>query len=126
MARQEENADKENSAKERKSTVLVIAESAKVADREKRKNRSDRKVRHIKMVTIPNSQKETILEAVGQRVPNDATSTTDGHKSYFRLEQEIQKVTQVVATGATRVKSFHGCISVYPMPRDGFLEFITQ
>ena len=120
LAETDENQQDKNSnnkrgrGSERKSTVLVIAESVKVDARQHTKNRPDRKVNHIKMVLIPDTKKETILEAVGKRVSNRAEAITDGCKSYAALEAEIQKVKQVVAKGAESCKVLpwvHICIS---------------
>lgn len=99
---------------EKKSTVLVIAESAKVDSSKQKKNRPERRVNHIKMALIPDTKKETILEAVGQRVSNQAKAITDGCPSYADLETELEKVEQIVAKGeeSCRVLPWvHICIS---------------
>lgn len=105
-------SSKRGRGSERKTTVLVIVESTN--EEEPKKNKPDRKVGYLKMIAIPDARSETINEVAGQRVENDAHALTDGHKGYGELENELEKLEQVVAKGPKSCKVFpwvHICIS---------------
>ncbi len=100
----------------KKSTVLVMVESsiAEAPVDSKKKPKHPRKAGRVKMVVIPDTTIETINLTVGKYVDNNAVATTDGNPSYNKLNEEIEKCTQIVAKGAESCKVLpwvHICIS---------------
>ena len=96
-----------------KSTVVVMVESEEVQD-DTKPGRPSRKVGFIRMAKVKDSTSGTLNEVVGQRAENDSNAITDGHKGYLHLQEELESVTQIVASGADSCKVLpwvHICIA---------------
>lgn len=79
---------------QRKQKVLVIAESAKVSDKErpvKGKRLKTRKVGHIKMFVIDDLKAETIDGIVEKHVSAKSRLDTDGSTSYVHLKDKVSE-----------------------------------
>ncbi|MBI3218016.1 MAG: IS1595 family transposase [Bacteroidetes bacterium] len=75
---------------QKKTKVLVMAESKKVEGKTTKKGRP-RKVGFIKMQVIPDLKAETINERVTTNVSNKATVLTDDSTSYTDFENIVEK-----------------------------------
>jgi len=102
---------------QKKTTVLVMTESAKVS--EPKKGKKNRKVGHIKMKVIEDLKSKTIDEVVAQSVSKESRLTTDDSTSYVNLgdmvkehvskvipKQEINKELPWVHIAITNAKSW--------------------
>ena len=75
---------------QKKSKVLVMAESTPVKEEKTRKGKL-RKVGHIKMVVIDNLKSETITPLVGENVSKEAVIDSDHSTSYVKLEETVKE-----------------------------------
>ena len=70
---------------QRKSKVMVIAESTPV-DVETKKGMKPKSVKHIKMIVIPDEKAKTIDAAAAKSIEKDSSLTTDDHRSYIHFK----------------------------------------
>jgi transposase-like protein len=75
---------------QRKSKVLVMAESTPIKDDEMPKGGKTRKVNHIKMLVIPDLKAETITPVVEENVSCDSMIDSDDSTSYVELKDVVQ------------------------------------
>jgi hypothetical protein len=83
---------------QRKSKVLVMAESTPIADDQMPKGGKARKVNHIKMLVIPDLKAETITALVEENVSYQSVIDSDDSTSYVELKNVVQAHSpQVIA-----------------------------
>lgn len=70
---------------QRKSKVMVIAESTPV-DVETKKGMKPKSVKHIKMIVIPDEKAKTIDSVAAKLIDKDSRLTTDDHRSYIHFK----------------------------------------
>ena len=70
---------------QRKSKVMVIAESTPV-DVETKKGMKPKSVKHIKMIVIPDEKAKTIDAVAAKSIDKDSSLTTDDHRSYIHFK----------------------------------------
>ena len=70
---------------QRKSKVMVIAESTPV-DVETKKGMKPKSVNHIKMIVIPDEKAKTIDSVAAKSIDKDSRLTTDDHRSYIHFK----------------------------------------
>lgn len=70
---------------QRKSKVMVIAESTPV-DVETKKGQKPKSVKHIKMIVIPDEKAMTIDAVAAKSIDKDSSLTTDDHRSYIHFK----------------------------------------
>jgi hypothetical protein len=75
---------------QRKSKVLVMAESNPVADDQTSQGGKTRKVNHIKMLVIPDLKAETITPLVQENVFCESVIDSDDSTSYVELKNVVQ------------------------------------
>ena len=76
---------KAGAGSQRKSKVMVIAESTP-AEKEPKKGQKPKVVSHIKMIVIPDEKAKTIDAVAAKNIDKDARLTTDDHKSYVHFK----------------------------------------
>jgi len=76
---------KAGAGSQRKSKVMVIAESTP-AEKEPKKGQKPKVVSHIKMIVIPDEKAKTIDGAAAKAVEKDSRLVTDDHKSYIHFK----------------------------------------
>jgi hypothetical protein len=76
---------KAGAGSQRKSKVMVIAESTP-AEKEPKKGQKPKVVKHIKMIVIPDEKAKTIDTVAGKVIEKDSRLTTDDHKSYIHFK----------------------------------------
>lgn len=76
---------KAGAGSQRKSKVMVIAESTP-AEKEAKKGQKPKVVKHIKMIVIPDEKAKTIDAVAGKVIEKDSRLTTDDHKSYIHFK----------------------------------------
>ena len=76
---------KAGAGSQRKSKVMVIAESTP-AEKEQKKGQKPKAVSHIKMIVIPDEKAKTIDAAAAKAIDKDARLTTDDHRSYVHFK----------------------------------------
>lgn len=76
---------KAGAGSQRKSKVMVIAESMP-AEKEPKKGQKTKAVSHIKMIVIPDEKAKTIDAAAAKAIDKDARLTTDDHRSYVHFK----------------------------------------
>ncbi len=76
---------------QRKSKVLVMAESTPVKDDETPKGGKPRKVNHIKMLVIPDLMAETITPLVEENVSCESMIDSDDSTSYIELKDVVKE-----------------------------------
>lgn len=77
---------------EKKSTVLVMAESKKTKSK-KRKNRPSTACGHVKMKVMPNMNAETVESVAKAGLAPEVCLKTDDYTSYSKLRNIVQKHT---------------------------------
>lgn len=88
---------KAGAGSQRKSKVLVIAESTPV-EQEPKKGQKPKRVGHIKMIVIPNAKATTIDAAAIRAVESDSRITTDDSASHIHFKDIFTKhCSQVIA-----------------------------
>lgn len=70
---------------QRKSKVMVIAESTPV-DVEPKKGMKPKLVKHIKMIVIPDEEAKTIDAVAAKSIDKESCLTTDDHRSYIHFK----------------------------------------
>lgn len=70
---------------QRKSKVMVIAESTPI-DGEPKKGQKPKSVKHIKMIVIPDEKAKTIDAVAAKSIDKDSSLTTDAHGSYIHFK----------------------------------------
>ena len=70
---------------QRKSKVMVIAESTPV-DVESKKGMKPKSVKHIKMIVIPDEKAKTIDVVAANSIDKESCLTTDNHRSYIHFK----------------------------------------
>ena len=80
---------------QKKSKVLVMAESAPVEVKPK-PNRKSRKAGHLKMIVIDDLKSETITPLVQENVCNEAIIDTDHSTSYVKLKDVVKEHRPIV------------------------------
>lgn len=70
---------------QRKSKVMVIAESTPV-DVEPKKGMKPKLVKHIKMIVIPDEKAKTIDAVATKSIDKESCLTTDDHRSYIHFK----------------------------------------
>ena len=102
-------------SKERKATVLVMAES--VEDEKPKLNMKKKKVGHLKMLVIPDTKKSTITEKAVETIHKDALVSMDASHSHSDIEKKYKSdcrksITQEYDTVERKV------ITARHLPRD--------
>ena len=93
---QTEDSEKENQLKrgrgsQKKSKVLVMAESKPVEEGTNKKNAKSRKVGYIKMIVINNLKSNTIGDFVCQHVDKESRIDSDNSTSYTNLKTLVKE-----------------------------------
>ena len=83
---------------QRKSKVLVMAESAPVEDNRQTKGGKPRKVHYIKMIVIPDLKADTITPLVEENVSCESVIDSDDSTSYVKLKDVVQEHNPQVIT----------------------------
>ena len=82
---------------QRKSKVMVIAESTPV-DVETKKGMKPKSVKHIKMIVIPDEKAKTIDAVAAKSIDKESSLTTDDHRSYIHFKDMFtEHKSQVIA-----------------------------
>lgn len=76
---------------QKKSKVLVMAESAPVPTEDLKKGQKPRKVRYLKMIVIEDLKSETIDPLVSQHVDKHATIDSDHSTSYTNFQSLVKE-----------------------------------
>jgi transposase-like protein/Zn ribbon nucleic-acid-binding protein len=76
---------------QRKTKVLVMAESTPVEDEKATKSGKSRKVNHIKMIVIPDLQAETITPLVEDNLSCESIIDSDNSTSYVKLKDIVKE-----------------------------------
>lgn len=76
---------KAGAGSQRKSKVIVIAESTPAESTSKRGQKS-KVIGHIKMIVIPDEKAKTIDAVAGKSIEKKSKLTTDNHKSYIHFK----------------------------------------
>lgn len=76
---------KAGAGSQRKSKVIVIAEST-LAERMPKRGQKSKVIGHIKMIVIPDEKAKTIDAVAGKSIEKKSKLTTDNHKSYIHFK----------------------------------------
>lgn len=76
---------KAGAGSQRKSKVMVIAESTQ-AGKESKNGQKSKVVKHIKMIVIPDEKAKTIDVVAAKVIDKDSKLTTDNHRSYIHFK----------------------------------------
>ncbi len=76
---------KAGACSQRKSKVMVIAESTPAENKPKTYQKS-KAVKHIKMIVIPDEKAKTIDAVAAKSIDKDSCLTTDDHRSYIHFK----------------------------------------